>query len=171
MCVSVCLSFGCTRSTLWAVQLLSDCAPVFGLSSFCLCVLLFYLFCENLPASLPVVPPDGASSGAAAGGGKLMLWSRSRKPDLNFFTAGRTYFLLLYTVCALSLPHSVIVSLHPQSDRCSWPHGKTFLTTTKHSFRSKTAISTQVMEDETRTHHLKSSTLCCRGMQLPHVEK
>lgn len=71
----------------------------------------------------------------------------------------------------MSLPHSAIVSLHPQSDRCSWPHGKTFLTTTRPSFRSKTAISTQVMEDETRTHHLKNATLCCHVMQLPRVEK
>lgn len=107
LCVFVCvsLSFSCTRSTLWAVQLLFDCAPVFGLSSFCLCVLLFYLFCESLPASLPVVPPDGGEQRGSCRRREVNALEPQQETDLNVFTAGRTYFLLLYTVCALCLCH------------------------------------------------------------------
>lgn len=105
VCVCVSLSFSCTRSTLWAVQLLFDCAPVFGLSSFCLCVLLFYLFCESLPASLPVVPPDGGEQRGSCRRREVDALEPQQETDLNVFTAGRTYFLLLYTVRALCLCH------------------------------------------------------------------
>lgn len=65
--------------------------------------------------------------------------------------------------CVLCLwTHPVIVSPHPQSGKCSSPHGKTFLMTMSHSFRSKTAISTQVMVDV-------NSTLCSHILQLPYM--
>lgn len=63
--------------------------------------------------------------------------------------------------CVLCLwTHAMIVSPHPQSGKCSSPHGRTFLMTMSHSFRSKTAISTQVMVDV-------NATLCSRILQQP----
>lgn len=173
VCVCVCESVLQLHSlnSLGRAVALRLCTSVWPFLLLSLCVTVLFILWK--PAGLS---PRGASWwGRAAGqlpaAGSWCSGAAAGNRLKCFHCRAYIFPVVIYGLCSLSLPHSAIVSLHPQSDRCSWPHGKTFLTTTRPSFRSKTAISTQVMEDETRTHHLKDATLCCHVMQLPRVGK
>lgn len=81
-----------------------------------------------------------------------------------------TNFIVIQVLCIFHYvlgvwTHRVILSFHLQSDRCSLPHGKTFLMTMSPSFRSKTAILTQVrsIREQSAVHN---NTLCNHILQL-----
>lgn len=127
-----------------------------------LCVAVYLLCWPFSPWSLLMclavgTLPVPASECPGASAGNLVSGVKSNYSRLASISPQREHLAqIVLFQCVLCLrTHAVIVSLHPQSDRCSSPHGRTFRMTMSPSFRSKTATSTQVM----RTGKRKESAL------------